>query len=256
MSTKIPLSRIAELTAAATGESQPTTLRFIKDLFSIVEDEVSKGNDVAIEGLGVFSGSDIPGEPVSFRSDDEYAARLNEAFAMFSPVELNTEVTEEQLAEADADEPKEDDVEKREEVTAQSDENVNEVPDASEDVPAKVPDDIIRESIEIVELPAIPDKSDSVKVDETEPETNEPTTETILESTETILEETPQIPKDNSENYIPEDEEEYVVVRKSGSKFFIGLLLGLIVGFACGVIAFLLYIVRTLNVQVEDVFPF
>lgn len=49
---------------------------------------------------------------------------------------------------------------------------------------------------------------------------------------------------------------EYVVVRKSKSRFWLGLILGLLLGFATGVISFLAYIVKILDIQVENVFPF
>ncbi len=249
MSTKIPLNKIAELTAATTGEDVTTTLRFIKDLFSIVEDEVAKGNDVKIDGLGVFAKSTASNEPISFHPDIEYAARLNEAFSMFSPVELNEEVTEAQLEEATPDDNKKDVAEENEslqepEITSPTEEGVKE----------EVSEEVMQEPTEIVELPSVPEIEEATTT--TDSESTAEATAPLLEDP-VVDDEQPAPVEPCEEIYIPEDEEvEYVVVHKTKSKFFIGFLLGLIVGFACGVIAFLLYIVRELNVQVEDVFPF
>ena len=63
-------------------------------------------------------------------------------------------------------------------------------------------------------------------------------------------------PEPTSNDEIPEEEMEYVVVRKSKSRFWLGLILGLLLGFATGVISFLAYIVKILDIQVENVFPF
>jgi len=246
---KIPLNKIAEITATETGENQATILQFIKDLFSIVSEEVSKGNDVRIDGLGTFMKSNVLNEPIQFIPDGKFSAQLNEAFAMFSPVELNEEVTDQILSEADKTAESETMTEPEEktgsEISLDNTTDTNRATDSSEGKSSETElsePESISESEEIIEIPEIP-IAPQVKDSES--------------STEIELDSDNEPPVEIEESdFIPEEEVEYVVVRKSKSRFFLGFTLGIILGFAIGVIAFFAYIVRILHVQVEDVFPF
>lgn len=286
MNSRIPLNRIAELTAISTDSDNAVCLQFIKDLFSIVEEEVSRGNEVEIPGLGIFAKSGEIDEPISFIPDEDFAGRLNEAFSMFSPVELHDGVTEKELSEADIPENTESVIEPELTVITESSESPSgslecqDATDARAETQSEPEIDHEREVkvTESVESADLPDSQEITEPDDKQipedassgvvlPETSgEEISETVsleeLDSeiaTEEI--ELPDVtvdlkPEPTSDDEIPEEEMEYVVVRKSKSRFWLGLILGLLLGFAAGVISFLAYIVKMLDIQVENVFPF
>lgn len=280
------MNRIAELTAISTDSDNAVCLQFIKDLFSIVEEEVSRGNEVAIPGLGIFAKSGEIDEPISFIPDEDFAGRINEAFAMFSPVELHDGVTEKKLSEADIHEETESVIQTElTEITESSESpsgslECQDATDAQAESQSEPEIDLERE-VKVTESVESADMPDSQEITETEDEQipedpssgvalTETTGEEILETvpleelgseiaTEEI--ELPDVTVDlklepTSNDEIPEEEMEYVVVRKSKSRFWLGLILGLLLGFAAGVISFLAYIVKMLDIQVENVFPF
>lgn len=285
MNSRIPLNRIAELTAISTDSENAVCLQFIKDLFSIVEEEVSRGNEVEIPGLGIFAKSGEIDEPISFIPDEDFAGRINEAFAMFSPVELHDGITEKELSEADIPEDTKSVIEPElTEVTESVESPSGFIECRDTEGPAESQSETVTIHECSVEVAESVESTDMTNIQEmTEPEveqisedassgvllpetTGEEISETVsLEelgseiATEEI--EIPDIivdlkPESASEDEIPEEEMEYVVVRKSKSRFWLGLILGLLLGFAAGVISFLAYIVKILDIQVENVFPF
>lgn len=285
MNSRIPLNRIAELTAISTDSENAVCLQFIKDLFSIVEEEVSRGNEVEIPGLGIFAKSGEIDEPISFIPDEDFAGRINEAFAMFSPVELHDGITEKELSEADIPEDTKSVIEPElTEVTESVESPSGFLECRDTEGPAESQSETVTIHECSVEVAESVESTDMTNIQEmTEPEveqisedassgvllpetTGEEISETVsLEelgseiATEEI--EIPDIivdlkPESASEDEIPEEEMEYVVVRKSKSRFWLGLILGLLLGFAAGVISFLAYIVKILDIQVENVFPF
>lgn len=285
MNSRIPLNRIAELTAISTESENAVCLQFIKDLFSIVEEEVSRGNEVEIPGLGIFAKSGEIDEPISFIPDEDFAGRINEAFAMFSPVELHDGITEKELSEADIPEDTKSVIEPElTEVTESVESPSGFIECRDTEGPAESQSETVTIHECSVEVAESVESTDMTNIQEmTEPEveqisedassgvllpetTGEEISETVsLEelgseiATEEI--EIPDVivdlkPESASEDEIPEEEMEYVVVRKSKSRFWLGLILGLLLGFAAGVISFLAYIVKILDIQVENVFPF
>lgn len=286
MNSRIPLNRIAELTAISTNSDNAVCLQFIKDLFSIVEEEVSRGNEVEIPGLGIFAKSGEIDEPISFIPDEDFAGRINEAFAMFSPVELHDGVTEKELSEADIHEETESVIESElTEITESSESpsgslECRDITDGpaesqSETVTVHECEIEVTESVESADIPysqdmteleeeQIPEDAPSgVALPETTGEENSETVSLEELGSEIATEEIelPDVtvdlkPEPTSDDEIPEEEMEYVVVRKSKSRFWLGLILGLLLGFAAGVISFLAYIVKILDIQVENVFPF
>lgn len=105
MNSKIPLNQLAQRIASASATSDDEALKFIKDLFAIIEKEVADGEKVVIEGLGSFAKSHSLTEPITFTPDVEFAEELNEAFALFSPTELNPEVSEDALSSISVEMP-------------------------------------------------------------------------------------------------------------------------------------------------------
>ena len=74
--------------AAAAKIDPATSRRLIHKLFSIVEEQLIKGDTVIVHGLGEFSyGSDE--NPVIFKPDPALAALVNAPFSAFTPVEMN-----------------------------------------------------------------------------------------------------------------------------------------------------------------------
>lgn len=288
MNEKIPVNRLAQEIAAAIGSSPSEVQQFIKDLFAYVEAEVSAGNDVSVPGLGRFSKSAVNGEPIAYEPDAEYAATLNADFEMFSPVELNDGVTEEAMEMAVTEEAvkeAEPDTELHQQPVAENEaepetglqhntgqETVFTAPAAtSEDDDAKVgPDaedseDIVNEhedaddsaeSEDEVNHAAATDKSEKVSDVKDELAVDIVTdahVETIAE--EEVIAEQPETPAaEPLMAAIPEQEEEYVIVHGRKSRFWVGFIIGLVLGFAIGVIAFVAYLVNISVITPEKLF--
>ena len=85
---------VAEL-AAVTNTSEALCEAFLKELFSLVAVELSKGEAVKIKKLGEFSV--LPDGNVHFEPDKDISESLNAAFACFEPIELDDNVTDEEL---------------------------------------------------------------------------------------------------------------------------------------------------------------
>lgn len=288
MNEKIPVNRLAQEIAAAVGSSPSEVQQFIKDLFAYVEAEVSAGNDVSVPGLGRFSKSAVNGEPIAYEPDAEYAATLNADFEMFSPVELNDGVTEEAMEMAVTEEAvkeAEPDTELHQQPVAENEaepetglqhnkgqETVFTAPAAtSEDDAAKVgPDaedseDIVNEhedaddsaeSEDEANHAAATDKSEKVSDVKDELAVDIVTdahVETIAE--EEVITEQPETPAaEPLMAAIPEQEEEYVIVHGRKSRFWVGFIIGLVLGFAIGVIAFVAYLVNISVITPEKLF--
>lgn len=289
MNEKIPVNRLAQEIAAAVGSSPSEVQQFIKDLFAYVEAEVSAGNDVSVPGLGRFSKSAVNGEPIAYEPDAEYAATLNADFEMFSPVELNDGVTEEAMEMAVTEEAvkeAEPDTELHQQPVAENEaepetglqhntgqETVFTAPAAtSEDDDAKVgPDaedseDIVNEhedaddsaeSEDEANHAAATDKSEKVSDVKDELAVDIVTdahVETIAEEEEVITQQPETPAAEPLMAAIPELEEEYVIVHGRKSRFWVGFLIGLVLGFAIGVIAFVAYLVNISVITPEKLF--
>lgn len=289
MNEKIPVNRLAQEIAAAVGSSPSEVQQFIKDLFAYVEAEVSAGNDVSVPGLGRFSKSAVNGEPIAYEPDAEYAATLNADFEMFSPVELNDGVTEEAMEMAVTEEAvkeSEPDTELHRQPVAENEaepetelqyntgqETVFTAPAAtSEDDDAKVGPDA-EDSEDIVKEPedandseesedeanhaAATDKSEKVSDVKDELAVDIVTdahVETIAEEEEVITEQPETPAAEPLMAAIPEQEEEYVIVHGRKSRFWVGFIIGLVLGFAIGVIAFVAYLVNISVITPEKLF--
>lgn len=274
MNEKIPVNRLAQEVARAIGADTSEVQQFIKDLFAYVEAEVSAGSDVTVPGLGRFSKSTISGEPIAFEPDAEYAAALNADFDMFSPVELNDGVTEEALDEAvketapESLQPTATDAEQEATQESPQCESTLTETDIEEDVTVEIAEVPAEDSTAAIESPAheeFPEVVDEpvVAVENdaqvetlseeiadstpTEPET-EPTPEPAAESASETAPTAPLIAP------IPEQEEEYVIVHGRKSRFWVGFIIGLVLGFALGVIAFVAYLVNISVITPEKLF--
>lgn len=284
MNNKIPVSKLAEATAARAGCTPAEAIQLIKDLFAIVEADIMAGGEPEIAGLGRFAKSTVPGEPLVFIPDEDFAALLNEDFASFSSVKLNEGVTEEILAEAEEPEEETDTDEvsitedsatdkvvpaSNEPATDLTEEIVEEAlievsaPDAGEESPPELPEEV-KEEEKTTERPQEMNSDNTPEGEEAglQVETSvdidaaaenqdeiEAQVEDIVESDDAAK----QTGQDSGIDHIEEEEVEYVVVRKQKSHFWTGLLIGFILGFAIGVIAYLCYMLQILKLPVEDI---
>lgn len=105
MNDKITIARLGAMLALATGKQKELCEDFLKELFSIVEDELLKGESIRIKGFGTFklieveprksvnvaTGEEtlIPGhDKVIFVAAKELASRVNLPFEAFEAVEI------------------------------------------------------------------------------------------------------------------------------------------------------------------------
>jgi len=118
MNSKLTLPDIIAALSQHTGLSRSVCDRFIKSTFTIVADTIVAGENVKIRGLGTFKASEvgdrksvnvntgaeiiIPGhKKVTFSPDKALAELINSPFALFEAVELNDDVTEQMLSQAE-----------------------------------------------------------------------------------------------------------------------------------------------------------
>ena len=94
MNEKIPLRALADRVAETTGRGSEEMETLIKRLFELIAEALHEGRKVEVKGLGTFSLSDNPADPVEFSPADAWAERVNAPFAMFEPEELAEEATE------------------------------------------------------------------------------------------------------------------------------------------------------------------
>ena len=122
MNAKITLPDLITALSENSGQPRSVCERFIKVMFATVAETLVAGENVKIKGLGTFKVSDveerksvnvntgaemiIPGHrKVSFNPDKSLAELINLPFALFEPVELEDEVSEEMLAGVDEQMP-------------------------------------------------------------------------------------------------------------------------------------------------------
>lgn len=231
MNSKIPVKQFAEKIAAESGVSQEVAQQFVKLYFDEVVARLKVGETIDISGLGKFSLTHNMQEPVVFTPDADAAAVVNAPFEMFEPTELPSGVSEQDLAAES--------VEAETGLLAEAEPNIadttnwtnesnepNELPEPDEE-PEHEPEPDLEVEQEIVAEP------------ETEPELvpePEPEPEATAEEDE----------------YIPEDEEEYVqiVPRNKGLSFGMGFLVGLLSGLIIGAVALFVYAMYYVNTSV------
>ena len=122
MNSKITLVELARLMAQATSSTSRVCELFLRELFATVSQALIDGENVKIKGIGTFKVTPVKprksvnvttGDPmeikgynkVSFTPDKKLAEALNQPFAQFETVFLNDEVSDEKLAEIDAQYP-------------------------------------------------------------------------------------------------------------------------------------------------------
>lgn len=114
MENKITVSGLAAMIALASGQPGQLCEDFLRELFSIIADELAKGENVRIKGLGTFKVADIEarksvdvttGEEieiaahrkVTFVASKELAALVNAPFEAFEAVEVSDALPTDEL---------------------------------------------------------------------------------------------------------------------------------------------------------------
>lgn len=198
----ITIKKLAEEIASMTGTDIATAESFLNEFFATVEDALAAGESVKIKGIGSFSRGDSADEPIVFTPEKEFIESVNTPFEMFSAVDIDDSISDEDLADnEDANEDVEEDVEEDIIVEATADEEETAEVDETDEI------DEITEAADDAEAADISDNSDDSDLsdDSDTPDSN-----------------------DSSDSYETPDD-------TPGKKPFIyGLIIGLVVGFACG----------------------
>lgn len=198
----ITIKKLAEEIASMTGTDIATAESFLNEFFATVEDALAAGESVKIKGIGSFSRGDSADEPVVFTPEKEFVEAVNTPFEMFSAVDIDDSIRNEDLADdEDANEGVEEDVAEEIIVEATADEEETTEIDETDEV------DEITEAADDAEAADNSDNSDDSDLsdDSDTPDSN-----------------------DSSDSYETPDD-------APGKKPFIyGLIIGLVVGFACG----------------------
>lgn len=95
----IPYPLIVNELSKITGVPSAVAETFIKEFFSQISESLSRGESVKIKNIGQFATVESNEEPIAFIPDKIISDALNEPFAFFEPVELNSEVDEDVLNE-------------------------------------------------------------------------------------------------------------------------------------------------------------
>lgn len=91
MNNTIALPHIISGLAKTAGTDEATATAFVSEFVTLIETALAKGEKVTIKQIGTFE----PTEPITFEASAELAARVNAAFAIFEPVELPDDYSDE-----------------------------------------------------------------------------------------------------------------------------------------------------------------
>lgn len=98
MSRTMPLPVIVDYLVRITGCSDELAKAFIVEFSEIISNALDDNGQIEISGIGVFRKTvGAEGPAVEFVPDQALASAVNKPFAMFEPVELDDEITEEML---------------------------------------------------------------------------------------------------------------------------------------------------------------
>ena len=214
MSTTLALPGIVEYFVATTGCTADEARNYLAEFSDIIGDALHKGESVEIAGIGTFKRIGAgEGAEVAFEPSETLTEAVNAPFAMFDPVELDDEVTEEMLDtaidESDFYTPEEDsakeesDDEETPSPESEPQEDPEVEPESEEEPRADEPEEepLVEETVEDAETVVV---GAPVAISKEEPE------ETTEESDEAESEEAPQIrnndPEVDIEPATPEEE--------------------------------------------------
>ncbi len=191
MSTTLALPGIVEYFVATTGCTADEARNYLAEFSDIIGDSMHKGESVEIAGIGTFKRIGAgEGAEVAFEPSETLTEAVNAPFAMFDPVELDDEVTEEMLDTAidesdfytPEEESAEDESSEAEETPAPESESEDE-PESEEASEEEEPEE--DETIEVAETVIV---GEPVVKAEEEPEepTEEPLEGEPMEASQTV----------------------------------------------------------------------
>lgn len=191
MSTTLALPGIVEYFVATTGCTADEARNYLAEFSDIIGDALHKGESVEIAGIGTFKRIGAgEGAEVAFEPSETLTEAVNAPFAMFDPVELDDEVTEEMLDTAidesdfytPEEESAEDESSEAEETPAPESESEDE-PESEEASEEEEPEE--DETIEVAETVIV---GEPVVKAEEEPEepTEEPLEGEPMEASQTV----------------------------------------------------------------------
>ena len=208
MSTTLALPGIVEYFVATTGCTADEARNYLAEFSDIIGDSMHKGESVEIAGIGTFKRIGAgEGAEVAFEPSETLTEAVNAPFAMFDPVELDDEVTEEMLDtaidESDFYTPEEDsakeesDDEETPSPESEPQEDPEVEPESEEEPQADEPEEepLVEETVEVAETVVV---GAPVAISKEEPE------ETTEESDEAESEEAPQTSEDVAAGEAPQ----------------------------------------------------
>lgn len=280
MNTKIPVKKLSERVALSVNMPVEEVQSFIKILFEQIVDGLQQGESVTLPGLGKFTASSMPDEPVAFIPEREFADAVNAPFVMFEPIPLSEGVTEEILDSvsiSDASEGSQSTIATEEPSPSPLPEEKTEIsnveieespvseqsPETGEDIPILTDTETHIDTADATMTEVYnDDESDTVSeiresISDADIATPQNDTDIAIED-RLISDVQTAIPQDHADDpslYIPEDEVEYVGTSddKDRSRFLPGFILGLITGLAIGALALFAYMVYFINSPVTPV---
>lgn len=280
MNTKIPVKKLSERVALSVNMPVEEVQSFIKILFEQIVDGLQQGESVTLPGLGKFTASSMPDEPVAFIPEREFADAVNAPFVMFEPIPLSEGVTEEILDSvsiSDASEGSQSTIATEEPIPSPLPEEKPEIsnmeigespvsepsPETGEDIPVLTDTETHIDTTDAATTEMYNnDESDTVSeikesISDADIATSQNETDITIEDRR-ISDVQAAIPQDHADDpslYIPEDEVEYVGTSddEDRSRFLPGFILGLITGLAIGALALFAYMVYFINSPVTPV---
>lgn len=237
MNSKIPFNRLAAIIAEDASISTASAESFIKEFFALISEKVLEGDKVVVKGLGTFSKSDIPDQPVAFEPSSDLAENINAPFSMFSPEELHSAVTNEMLDEITTATSEDDDSEE---------EVIIERPSvATAEIEIETDDESTDEHQVITPPPYV--ATDEIAVNKPEPQTRDEKPAATIDTEETAYTPKPVTKIEITQTEDSEDEDDSPDVADEntpahrGPGFGIGILIGIIIGIAIGAFAVFMF---------------
>ncbi len=254
MNEKIPLRTFAEKVAETTGRSEAEMESLIRRLFELIAEGLHEGRKVEVKGLGTFSLSDNPADPVDFYPASAWAERVNAPFAMFTPEELAPDASESDfneigsIAEEESDTP---------DSLPQHDQSADST--ATEPVAGPAAADNLTEEtkaaahqsdaaseVAVIESPEVADSPEESADDRTL-DTPAATEEAVLSSPEADSFVNSQDNHDEAvettDNYAENSTDDATEKNGFGRGFIVGLIVGLAIG-ALGLCCYVMYFVH------------
>lgn len=273
MNNRITFPELVEQVAQCAHTSKRMSELFLKELFATISQSLIDGESVKVKGIGSFKLTEvsprksvnvntgeeinIPGhKKLSFAPDKDLAQAVNQPFAHFETVILEDSVTDEQLAQIDADEtesPKAPEPEVPEVPETEAEAEVAEVPeeDTGIDVPPPfVPADTLPEPefVPIEEANEAPAEEEEAPAIEEEPAAEEeaPAAEEEAPCEPPVevpvdAEEESMVSEELSEERIEQEKDKRRITRRS---LFEGFVVGVITTLIVSLFSYRLYLMK------------